>query len=632
MQDKLLQFKIQKVWILVDLLFGKKAIGTKWVYKNKKDKRGVVVRNKARLVAQGHKQEEWIDYDEVFAHVARIEAIMIFLAFASYMGLIVYQMDAKSAFLYGKIDKEVYVSQPPGFIDPKFPNKDKYVAKILKKFDFLSVKTASTPIETKKPLVKDEEVVDVDVHLYRSMIGSLMYLTAFRPDIIIVMLLTLGKKMQFGLVLGALYVSMANLEFVAQHNMVACLEKAEGNSEFHKIVDFLTSSTIQHALIVSPTIYTSYIEQFWNTATSQTLNDEKNLDNLKKKFLMYLIFLMVFLNNQIELDKPFNDVYIAPAHTLKVFLNMSRKGLKFSGKITPLFPNMLIQAEGEGSGAPTELQLIPSRTHHSTGVQPPVTESSSIHDTTQDSRDSLDGTNKSEEEQIRSPHDSPLLGGHTSDRAKGCSSCRDHCIKTRIKKLEKKWGEKDKPTLDDSTLDDLDANHGMDTEEPMNQGRLSEETEELVSTARLEDSIVRPDVGTADLIAPPPPTTTTSIFNDEDITMAQPLIKMKEEKAKEKWVSIKDIEDTSRPMTKSDLDAAQIAKDVEIVRLVYEEELAKLEREKEKRQREEEASKAAIAEMYNEVQAGIEVDALFAANLQQEEREEYTIEKSKVLS
>ncbi|GKE63340.1 putative ribonuclease H-like domain-containing protein, partial [Tanacetum coccineum] len=91
--------------------------------KNKKDERGVMVRNKARLVAQGYRQEERIDYDEVFAPVARIEAIKIFLAFASYMGFKVYQMDVKSAFLYGTINEEVYVSQPPGFVDPKFPKK-----------------------------------------------------------------------------------------------------------------------------------------------------------------------------------------------------------------------------------------------------------------------------------------------------------------------------------------------------------------------------------------------------------------------------------------------------------------------------------------------------------------------------
>ncbi|GJT00579.1 putative ribonuclease H-like domain-containing protein [Tanacetum coccineum] len=92
---------------------------------------GVVVRNKARLVAQGHRQEEGIDYDEVFAPVARLEAIRIFLAFASYMGFIVYQMDVKSAFLYGKIDEEVYVSQPPGFLDPKNPQKVYKVVKAL---------------------------------------------------------------------------------------------------------------------------------------------------------------------------------------------------------------------------------------------------------------------------------------------------------------------------------------------------------------------------------------------------------------------------------------------------------------------------------------------------------------------
>ncbi|GKF25906.1 putative ribonuclease H-like domain-containing protein, partial [Tanacetum coccineum] len=108
-------FKLQQVWVLVDLPNGAKVIGTKWVYRNKKDERGVVVRNKARLVAQGHRQEEGIDYDEVFAPVARIEAIRLFLAFASFMGFIVYQMDVKSAFLYGTIDEEVYVSQPPGF-------------------------------------------------------------------------------------------------------------------------------------------------------------------------------------------------------------------------------------------------------------------------------------------------------------------------------------------------------------------------------------------------------------------------------------------------------------------------------------------------------------------------------------
>nr|GEV87846.1 hypothetical protein [Tanacetum cinerariifolium] len=181
------------------------AIGTKWIYKNKKDKRGIVVRNKARLVAQGYTQEEGINYDEVFALVARIEAIRPFLSYASFKYFVMYQMDVKSAFLYGKIEEEVYVCQPPRFEDTKFPNRvykvekalyalhqapracqDKYVDEILNKFSFLTVKTASTPMETSKPLMKDENAKDVDVHLYRSMIGSLMYLTSSRLDFMFV--------------------------------------------------------------------------------------------------------------------------------------------------------------------------------------------------------------------------------------------------------------------------------------------------------------------------------------------------------------------------------------------------------------------------------------------------------------
>ncbi|GJR17810.1 ribonuclease H-like domain-containing protein [Tanacetum coccineum] len=123
MQEELLQFKLQKVWTLVDLPKGKRAIGTKWVYRNKKDERGIVVRNKTRLVAQSYTQEEGIDYDKVFAPVAKIETIRLFLAYASFMGLIVYQMNVKSAFLYGTIEEEVYVCQPPDFEDLQFPDK-----------------------------------------------------------------------------------------------------------------------------------------------------------------------------------------------------------------------------------------------------------------------------------------------------------------------------------------------------------------------------------------------------------------------------------------------------------------------------------------------------------------------------
>nr|GEW16637.1 hypothetical protein [Tanacetum cinerariifolium] len=166
----------------------KRAIGTKWVYINKKDERGIVVRNKARLVTQGHTQEEGIDYEEVFAPLARIEAIRLFLAYASFIGFMVYQIDVKSAFLYETIEKEVYVCQPLGFEVPDHPNKVYKVVKalyaeILKKFGLTEGKSASTPIDTEKPLLKDPDGEDVDVHIYRLMIGSLIYLTSSRPDI-----------------------------------------------------------------------------------------------------------------------------------------------------------------------------------------------------------------------------------------------------------------------------------------------------------------------------------------------------------------------------------------------------------------------------------------------------------------
>nr|GEU94239.1 putative ribonuclease H-like domain-containing protein [Tanacetum cinerariifolium] len=269
--EELFQFKMQKVWILVDLPYGKTVIGTKWFFKNKKDERGIVVRNKARLVAQGHTQEEGIDYEEFFAPVARIEAIRLFLAYASFMGFMVYRMDVKSAFLYGTIEEEV--CQPLGFEDPDhsdkvykvvkalyglhqtprawyetlanyllkngfqrgkidqtlfikrkkgdillvhiyvddiifgatnkdsgksfeklmkdkfqmssmgeltfflglqvkqkkdgiFISQDKYVAEILKKFGLQEGKSANTPIDTEKPLLKDPDGEDVDVHTY----------------------------------------------------------------------------------------------------------------------------------------------------------------------------------------------------------------------------------------------------------------------------------------------------------------------------------------------------------------------------------------------------------------------------------------------------------------------------------
>ncbi|GKB29558.1 retrovirus-related pol polyprotein from transposon TNT 1-94 [Tanacetum coccineum] len=122
MQDELNQFAKNKFWILVHAPYSKTIIGSEWVFRNKRDETRIIIKNKVRLVAQGYNQQEGIDYDETFAPVVRLKLIRIFLAFATYMNFIVYQMDVKSAFLNGKLKEEVYVKQPLGFESNEFPN------------------------------------------------------------------------------------------------------------------------------------------------------------------------------------------------------------------------------------------------------------------------------------------------------------------------------------------------------------------------------------------------------------------------------------------------------------------------------------------------------------------------------
>nr|GEV00056.1 hypothetical protein [Tanacetum cinerariifolium] len=283
-------------------------------------------------------KEEGIDYDEVFAHVAKIEAIRIFLAFAFYMGFIVYQMDVKSAFLYGTIDEEVYVTQPLGFVDPKFPNKvnkvvkalyglhqalrawyatlstflersgyrrgaidktlfikqdkqdimlvkqkedgifisqDKYVAEILKKFDFLSVKTASTPIETQKPLVKDEEAADVDVYLYRRLI-----LWQCKKQTIVATSTTEAEYVAAAHCSALLKGRLLEVTTAKRRLLLPSIAKPTESEGFEQIIDFLNGSLVGYALKASPTIRTSCIKQFWSTAKVKTIDDEVRVQAL----------------------------------------------------------------------------------------------------------------------------------------------------------------------------------------------------------------------------------------------------------------------------------------------------------------------------------------------------------------
>ncbi|GJR93419.1 retrovirus-related pol polyprotein from transposon TNT 1-94 [Tanacetum coccineum] len=123
MQEELHQFDRLDVWELVDRPLCKNVINLKWLWKNKRDEENTVIRNKSRLVAKGYAQKEGINFEESFAPVARLEAVRLFIAYATHKSFTVYQMDVKTAFLYGPLKEEVYVNQPDGFVDPYHPDK-----------------------------------------------------------------------------------------------------------------------------------------------------------------------------------------------------------------------------------------------------------------------------------------------------------------------------------------------------------------------------------------------------------------------------------------------------------------------------------------------------------------------------
>ncbi|GJT99423.1 retrovirus-related pol polyprotein from transposon TNT 1-94 [Tanacetum coccineum] len=156
MQEELNQFKTNDVWCLVPPPKNQTIIGTKWVFKNKLDENGVVSRNKARLVAQGYNQQEGIDFDETYAPVARLESIRILLAYACAHDFKLFQMDVKSAFLNGFINEEVYVAQPPGFVDFEKPN---HVFKLKRVEDLqLGVESYYKKLNISKPRTRDVDM------------------------------------------------------------------------------------------------------------------------------------------------------------------------------------------------------------------------------------------------------------------------------------------------------------------------------------------------------------------------------------------------------------------------------------------------------------------------------------------
>ncbi|GJX53971.1 putative ribonuclease H-like domain-containing protein [Tanacetum coccineum] len=378
MQEELLQFEIQKVWILVDLPYGKKAIGTKWVYRNKKDERGVVVKNKARLVSQGHRQEEGIDYDEVFAPVARIEAIRIFLAFASYMGVIVYQMDVKSSFLYGKIDEEVYVSQPPGFLDPKYPHK---VYKFVKALYGLHQAPRAWYATLSTFLLKNG--------YRRGTIDKTLFIKKDKHDIILVQVYV------DDIIFGSTKKSWCD-EFEALMKIYACssfrsLQNAphhRASREFLSILQAKPKRGLWYPRVSTfdagtPTSRYDYAVQIltgkYHKGGVQNFLAENSFlamqtsnpcaTSTQSKYVAHCKLPNISLNDDHSFAYLEMSEGNAEFHEIIDFLKRSSihhalaKGKHFSGKVTPLFATMLVQPtqdEGAPSERPSEAQPTPS--------------------------------------------------------------------------------------------------------------------------------------------------------------------------------------------------------------------------------------------------------------------------------
>nr|GEY54605.1 hypothetical protein [Tanacetum cinerariifolium] len=428
---------------------------------------------------------------------------------------------------------------------------------------------------------------------------------------------------------------MAVFEYCAKHNMIAYLEKIKENAQFHEIVDFLSRSSIFYALTVSPDVCTSFIEQFWKTTTFKTIN---NISHINAQVARKPV---VITEASIRSDLLFNDV----------------DGIDC--KITHLFPSMLTQAaveEGEDSGTPTESQPTPSPTQPSGHTSDRAEGSLNLKElsalcTNLSNRVFALGTVKDAQAK-----EILTLKARIKKLEKRCKPSISHhrawlrsvSLLSKKKKLSKresvsKQGRKNAesgPTKDDSAELDAELDEDMD----------------IVDTATPDVSTARQELSTAGPTTPP---TTTTIFDDEETTLANTLIKLKDDKAK--GIAFKDSKDTNRParsiltlkplptidpkdkgkgvlkelesakkMTKSDFVAAQIARDEEIARQLEVELQAEVEKE---RQREEQASMNYIANLYDEVQAIIDVDHELVVRWTHEEQKKYTVvERAKLLA
>ncbi|GJR97661.1 putative ribonuclease H-like domain-containing protein [Tanacetum coccineum] len=344
MQEEHLQFKLQKDLDSCRCLpKGHRAIGTKWVYRNKKDEMGIVIRNKARLVAQGHTQEEGIDYDEVFAPVARIEAIRIFLAYV-FLNMGFYWVNPK---WISKVAFLVMVQQKQNGI---FISQDKYVHEILKKFNYSDVKSASTPTNLEKPLVQDGDAAEVDEQLYRSMIE--------KPNVCVSFIKQFWRSAEVP---------------TAENGEVKITTTIDDKLTFQKGAfspkwRFLIHS-ILHCLSPKKTAWEQFSSNIATAVICLATNRKYNFSRMifehmvsnissPHKFLMYPRFIQICLDMQRNHLQQHSRTYPVPSLSMKVFNNMKRPTKGFSGQEVALFPTMLDVTEP--STSPSRITSLPS--------------------------------------------------------------------------------------------------------------------------------------------------------------------------------------------------------------------------------------------------------------------------------
>ncbi|GJX18038.1 putative ribonuclease H-like domain-containing protein [Tanacetum coccineum] len=628
MQEELLQFKLQEVWTLVDLPNRKRAIGTKWVFRNKKDERGIVIKNKARL------------------------------------------MDVKSAFLYGKIEEEVYVCQPPGFEDPDFPDRVYKVEKALyglhqapkawyeilltylldngfqrgkidktlfirrnkgdillvqvyvddiifgstkkslctefekmmhKKFRmssmgkltfFLGLQTARTRLETQKPLLKDEDGEEVDVHMYRSMIGSLMYLTSSRPDIMFAVCAC--ARYQVNPKVSHLHVVKRIFRYLkgqpklglwypkdSPFDLVAYTDSDYAGTSLDR------KSTTREAEYVAALSCCGQVLWIQNQLLDYGDSNEKKL---------------------IQMIKIHTDKNVANLLT-KAFDVKGRKS--FSGRVTPLFPTMMVQAQeemDEGSANPTD-------PHHTPIVTQPST------------------SQPKKKHKPRKPKKKDTQPGDPTTNVADEAVTKENVSK-----------HSNDPLLSDDNIT-LVSTHNVNEEMMFDvsdlaveevfvieQGVPNSKKDDVVSTAAAQVSIAA----------------TTTTITPEDITLAQALHELKTSKPKVKGIIFKEpVETTTTTTTISSQQPSQatvqdkgkgkmvepepVKKFSKKDQIRLDEELAfKLQAEEEEEERlarEKVKANVALIEEWNDIQAKIEADQLLAERLQAREQEELTIKE-----